>query len=128
VHALQDPQRRAVLPPQTDLGSANASFAADALYERVPFLGTEVEVAGIELEELFARAVAEHAGHGIVALENPARDRVPINAGQVALEEKAMPLLALAERGVRAPALQGGDEDLPGASSGPRDRCDRGEW
>ena len=88
-------------------------FAAEIGDVVVAVNGVQIQLAGGVPHQFFARRIAEDAGHSVVAIEDLAVDGVAIDAGEVALEQEAMPLLAAAHRGLSAVPLDGVDEDLP---------------
>ena len=110
--AFDQPAGTAVFAPQRDLVAGHHPFAAQLVDELVAMRRILIKLRGGLLHQLLARGEAEDAGHGVVALEDAAVDGVAINAGEIALEQKAMPLLAAAQRGLGAMTLDGVDENL----------------
>ena len=93
VLALEDPDEAAVLALQAEL-VVGQGLALEELGERgLPVLRLDVEVPGGLLEDFLARGVSEDAREGLVAVEDPALERRAVDAGEVALEEGAVPLL-----------------------------------
>ena len=121
MHALQHPDRSAVLAAQADLHASDAALLPHCSHELLALGRGEVQLPCVDEQELVARGVSEDAGHGLVALEHAPADGVAIDAGQVPLEEETMPALALAQRRVGAPPDQRADENLAGdAQKGQR--------
>ena len=110
--ALDEPARTAVFAAQRDFVAGQHPVAADVCNELIAMRGILIQIARSLLHELLARRKAEDAGHRGVAFEDAAVDRRAINTGDISFEEKPVPLLAAAQRGLGAMALYCIDKDL----------------
>ena len=100
----------AVLALQAELVVGQALALEELGQGGLAVFGVQIEVPGRLLEDLLPRGVAEDPGEGLVAVEDPAVERRAVDAGEVALEERAVALLRQPQRLFDlAPAADVGD-------------------
>ena len=93
-HALEHPHRRAILAPVAALGIGEALLPDEPGDERLPVGGLEPHLGGVVGQVLLARGIAEDAETGFVDVQHPPVDGAPVDAGQAALEEQPVAILA----------------------------------
>ncbi len=94
----EDPHRRAVPALQAELEIDEHPLVREPGQEGLPVGRLGIEVERGDLEDVLAGGIAEDPGEGRVAVENPAVEGRPEEAGEVPLEEQPVTALGRAER------------------------------
>ena len=103
------PHRRAVPALQAELEIDENPLVRKPGQEGLPIGRLGIEVERGDAEDVFAGGIAEDPGEGRIAVENPAVERRPEEAGEVSFEEQPVTALGRAE-GLVVPAEQSRDQ------------------
>src|SRR5579864_8052428 len=90
IYVGQDPYRAAVFPPETDLLLGKGFLFSQARQHLIAIRRTEIELSRFKRAGFGTRAVPQHFGKGLIAIEDVAIKGSAQNAGKVFLEQYAV--------------------------------------